>query len=438
MAGRRAGAAAVLPRRRRRTPPASTVASTSGRRSATRCAPPQPASSRSSEPCPGAAGRLTIQTADGYAVTLLQLGSADAARGATVAEGDLVGRVGESSDSATTAPHVHLGVRVATDPEGYVDPVGLLPARPVAPAPEPARAPAPAPVPAVAACGRTLAAGGARRAAAGAPRRSCPDGRADGRRRAFRRGRAAPCCRAAGRRRASACHGARSGARRLAAGRRPNACGRIGSRPARTVALRPRRARSRRSVAAEARTGGSRRAAASDPRRARAPPPRRLPLAAPALRSSRRRPSAGARHTRRAHVGSGRPRRVARPDPAPARRFRRRGGRDRGQSGTKGLRLSLAAMSFYLDDTDLLRQLDASHRPRVHDDHGRHPRAPSQAARGGDVLPHGSRRARGQGRPCRGGGGAHTAGVRRPDRARLARARPERQRRAELLHPDDR
>ncbi len=38
-------------------------------------------------------------------------------------------------------------------------------------------------------------------------------------------------------------------------------------------------------------------------------------------------------------------------------------------------------------DTDLLRQLDAAHRPRVHDDRGRHPRAPSQAARRRDVLP---------------------------------------------------
>ena len=39
-------------------------------------------------------------------------------------------------------------------------------------------------------------------------------------------------------------------------------------------------------------------------------------------------------------------------------------------------------------DTDLLRQLDAAHRPRVHDDRGRHPHAPSQAARRRDVLPH--------------------------------------------------
>ena len=64
-------------------------------------------------PVPGGGRALTIQTGDGYAVTLLQLGSVDVARGATVAEGDPVGRVGESSDAVTRAPHVHLGVRVA-------------------------------------------------------------------------------------------------------------------------------------------------------------------------------------------------------------------------------------------------------------------------------------------------------------------------------------
>src|SRR5829696_1290901 len=87
---------------------------------------------------PGGGRALTIQTGDGYAVTLLQLGSAEVARGANVAEGDLVGRIGESSDAVTTAPHVHLGVRIVTDPDGYVDPLGLLPERPVVAAPEPA------------------------------------------------------------------------------------------------------------------------------------------------------------------------------------------------------------------------------------------------------------------------------------------------------------
>jgi len=90
---------------------------------------------------------ITIQTSDGFAVTLLQLGSTSVVRGGVVAEGAVVGAVGESADAVTTVPHVHLGVRVAADPDGYVDPLGLLPARPVVAAPIPASAPAPIPTP---------------------------------------------------------------------------------------------------------------------------------------------------------------------------------------------------------------------------------------------------------------------------------------------------
>ena len=73
---------------------------------------------------PGGGRAVTIQTADGYAVTLLQLGSTVVARGGTVAEGAVVGHVGESEDAVTQVPHVHLGIRVAADPNGYVDPLG--------------------------------------------------------------------------------------------------------------------------------------------------------------------------------------------------------------------------------------------------------------------------------------------------------------------------
>ncbi|MBA3475818.1 MAG: M23 family metallopeptidase, partial [Actinobacteria bacterium] len=99
---------------------------------------------------PGGGRAVTIQT-EVYAVTLLQLGSTSILRGSVVAEGSVVGVVGESADGVTSAPHVHLGVRVAADPDGYIDPLGLLPPRPVAapaPAPTPAAAPAPATVPA--------------------------------------------------------------------------------------------------------------------------------------------------------------------------------------------------------------------------------------------------------------------------------------------------
>ena len=78
---------------------------------------------------PGGGRAVTIATDDGYAVTLLQLGATSVERGSTLAEGTAVGVVGESSDAVTLQPHVHLGVRVAADPNGYVDPLGLLPLR---------------------------------------------------------------------------------------------------------------------------------------------------------------------------------------------------------------------------------------------------------------------------------------------------------------------
>ena len=89
------------------------------------------------------------------------------------------------------------------------------------------------------------------------------------------------------------------------------------------------------------------------------------------------------------------------------------------------------------DDTHLLRQLDAAHRPRVHDDHGRHlvrhhkqrGRRPtsSRASTSTRTRSRVSRRRR-----------ALAAGVRRSDRARLAPTGAERQRRARLLHPHHR
>ena len=85
---------------------------------------------------------VTIQTADGYAVTLVHLGSIGVAKGDVVAEGASIGTVGWSGDAEHAVPSIHLGVRVASLAEGYVDPLGLLPPRPV-PAPPPAQAPAP-------------------------------------------------------------------------------------------------------------------------------------------------------------------------------------------------------------------------------------------------------------------------------------------------------
>jgi Peptidase family M23 len=86
---------------------------------------------------------LTIVTPDGYAVTLLHLGSIAVARGGSVEEGAAVGAVGPSGEAEHDQGYVHLGVRVASDPHGYVDPQSLLPPRPAPPAEE-ARAPEPA------------------------------------------------------------------------------------------------------------------------------------------------------------------------------------------------------------------------------------------------------------------------------------------------------
>lgn len=76
---------------------------------------------------------LTILTADGYSVTLTHLGTLAVSRGTTVAEGATVGTVGPSGTPELDVPYLQLGIRVASDPNGYLDPLTLLPA----PAPSP-------------------------------------------------------------------------------------------------------------------------------------------------------------------------------------------------------------------------------------------------------------------------------------------------------------
>jgi pyruvate/2-oxoglutarate dehydrogenase complex dihydrolipoamide acyltransferase (E2) component len=70
---------------------------------------------------------VTIETADGYSVTLTHLGSIAVTKGATVAEQDAVGTIGPSGTPEVDEPYVHLGIRITADPNGYVDPLGLLP-----------------------------------------------------------------------------------------------------------------------------------------------------------------------------------------------------------------------------------------------------------------------------------------------------------------------
>jgi hypothetical protein len=93
---------------------------------------------------------VTIETTEGYSVTLTHLGSIGVAKGAAVSEGDDVATVGPSGTPEQSVPYVHLGIRLTTDPLGYVDPIGLLPALepPPAPTPAPVHQPVPRVIPA--------------------------------------------------------------------------------------------------------------------------------------------------------------------------------------------------------------------------------------------------------------------------------------------------
>ncbi len=96
---------------------------------------------------PSSGRSVTIETDDGYSVTLTHLGSITVSRDAAVVEGAPVASIGPSGDAELAQPYVHLGVRLSAQEQGYLDPLSLLPARPVAPPPDPASAPAPGPAP---------------------------------------------------------------------------------------------------------------------------------------------------------------------------------------------------------------------------------------------------------------------------------------------------
>src|SRR5437870_3500269 len=87
---------------------------------------------------PGAGKTIAIETPFGYSATLLHLGSIAVSRGAPVREGLIVGTTGAES-------FVYFGLRVAGNPQGYVDPLLFLPAR-VEPTASPAVEPVPASV----------------------------------------------------------------------------------------------------------------------------------------------------------------------------------------------------------------------------------------------------------------------------------------------------
>jgi len=89
---------------------------------------------------PSSGESLTILAPDGYSVTLTHLGTIAVARGTTVAEGEAVGTVGPSGVPELETPYVHLGIRIASDPNGYVDPLGLLPSATPSSTPAPSSA----------------------------------------------------------------------------------------------------------------------------------------------------------------------------------------------------------------------------------------------------------------------------------------------------------
>ncbi|HVE69365.1 MAG TPA: peptidoglycan DD-metalloendopeptidase family protein, partial [Solirubrobacteraceae bacterium] len=97
----------------------------------------------------GGFGRAVTVTCGPYAVTYGHLEAIATAAGERVDRGDRIGRVGKTGRGSTPGPHLHLGVRRAADPNGYVDPLALLPTtRPPSPPPTaPARRAPPPPAP---------------------------------------------------------------------------------------------------------------------------------------------------------------------------------------------------------------------------------------------------------------------------------------------------
>jgi hypothetical protein len=88
---------------------------------------------------------LTVseRTADGrYALSYLHLSTLAVHRGDRVTAGAVVGAVGVSGRRSTEQPHLHFGVRLASDRHAYVDPLSFL-----APLPTDGRSPRPVPVP---------------------------------------------------------------------------------------------------------------------------------------------------------------------------------------------------------------------------------------------------------------------------------------------------
>src|SRR2546422_1485763 len=82
----------------------------SGAPSGTAVLAPAPGTVSFAGTVPTSGKTVTIQTQDGYSVTLVHLGSIGVARKAVVAEGSVVGTVGPSGVPDVDEPYVYLGI----------------------------------------------------------------------------------------------------------------------------------------------------------------------------------------------------------------------------------------------------------------------------------------------------------------------------------------
>lgn len=84
---------------------------------------------------------VTIETQDGFRISLLPLDGAYVCSGARVTEGESLGRLAAAGDDSSHASHLHIGLR---EGDRYVDPAPFLPAMVSPPVSAPASADEPA------------------------------------------------------------------------------------------------------------------------------------------------------------------------------------------------------------------------------------------------------------------------------------------------------
>jgi hypothetical protein len=388
---------------------------------------------------PGSGKSVTIDTPDGWSVTLTHLGSITAKEGASVAEGDAVGTIGEP-DGGTGSPFVQLGIRHTSDPQGYTDPLGLLPGRIAQAAPVVVTDPPPTVPPPP---GPTLPdAAPLTPAVASAPVSIDPASAADTNDYPVQ---AAPLADAPAATPAAPAEVPAPVANATAAAPAPTPTpAAVVPAPAPTPVIAAPRPEPSAAASASA-------PATPDPAR----PPDAIERTLAPLVHARPRPALDPRvrhHAPLRHAVQTPPR-VAIPVATAPRQTDRR---PLELLAAFAAALSLLAAAFMRrgvgrtaariidsdallpDNADLLREQHASHRACLHDLRRRHPRAASEAARRRDVLPHRRRRARDEGRQGGAGARPHAAGLRRLDRRQLARAGAAAERASGLLHQDER